>query len=79
MIKTTCTPHNTDLHLSIPKNYVGKRVEVLLYTLEEIMTEATGGQKKMKASDYAGSISKKQAHSILKHVKQSRKEWERDI
>ena len=79
MIKTTITPHNTDLHLSIPRNYVGKCVEVLLYTLEEVMTETKGEAKKIKASGYAGTLSKKQADALLKHVKQSRKEWERNI
>ena len=36
MIRTVVTPKNTDLHLLIPKDYVGKQIEVLLYTSEEV-------------------------------------------
>ena len=28
MIRTVVTPKNTDLHLLIPKDYVGKQIEV---------------------------------------------------
>jgi len=31
MVRTRLIPANTDIHLSIPMNYVGKEVEVMLY------------------------------------------------
>ena len=37
MIRTVVTPTDTDLHIAIPKDYVGKQVEVLLYTTDEPM------------------------------------------
>ncbi len=35
MIRTVVTPKDTDLHIAIPSDYVGKQVEVLLYTTDE--------------------------------------------
>lgn len=35
MIRTVITPVNTDLHIAIPSHYVGKQIEVLLYTTDE--------------------------------------------
>jgi hypothetical protein len=35
MIRTTITPKNTDLHITIPQEYVGKELELLVYTIDE--------------------------------------------
>jgi hypothetical protein len=35
MIRTTITPQNTDLHITIPQEYVGKELELLVYTIDE--------------------------------------------
>ncbi len=35
MLRTTITPENTDVHISVPQRFVGKKVEVLLYTTDE--------------------------------------------
>ena len=79
MIKKTVTPHNTDLHILIPEGYVGKRIEVILYSVEE--AEATGVQagRRKKPSDFAGTLSREDAKGLLDHVIQSRNEWERGI
>ena len=37
MIHTTVTPINTDLHLLIPKDYVGKQIEILVYPTDEVI------------------------------------------
>jgi hypothetical protein len=39
MIKTIITPQNNSYSLQIPDNYIGKKVEVLLYTLDEVDEE----------------------------------------
>ena len=36
MIQTTIIPENTTLHINIPKNYVGKKVNAIFYIDEEI-------------------------------------------
>lgn len=35
MVRTIVTPQSTDLHISIPKKYIGKRVEVIFFDLDE--------------------------------------------
>jgi len=79
MLHTTVTPVNTKVSLTIPEEYIGKKVEVLLYTLEEAETKHPASTTKKKPSDYAGSLSPKAAELFLKHIEQSRNEWERDI
>ena len=77
MIRTIITPENTDIHLSIPDNYVGRKVEVLMYAMDEPMEME---QKKTSTmAQFWGIISKKTAEDILIHATQSRDEWDRDI
>jgi hypothetical protein len=39
MVKTSFTAHNQQFLLHLPKSFVGKRVEILAYTQEEILKE----------------------------------------
>ena len=79
MIHTTITPDNTKVFLTIPKEYIGKKVEVLLYTEEEAEQRNSVVTGKKKPSDYAGSLSLQAANKFLKYIEQSRNEWEKDI
>lgn len=40
MVRTILTPQNTDIHLSIPKNYIGRKIEVMYYPVDELMEES---------------------------------------
>jgi hypothetical protein len=44
MIRTTITPLNTDMHITIPQEYVGKQIELLMYSIEE-------GKQKTESND----------------------------
>ncbi len=79
MIKTQVTPQNADLHIALPPNYIGRKLEVILYAVDEPVGLANPGPQKKRPSDYAGSLSKQEAEKMLKHIEQSRNEWERDI
>ncbi len=79
MIRTSITPVTTDLYLLIPKEYIGKKVEVLLYTLEEAEAAPFELNIKKKPSSYAGTLSHKAANEMIKNIEKSRNEWERDI
>ena len=74
MIRTILTPLNTELHLAIPKEYVGKQVEVLLYTSEEVQPQANLGRA---ASSMRGklNLTDEQLADFHQHIKQSRDEW----
>jgi hypothetical protein len=80
MLRTIIIPENTNINLLIPKDYIGKRIEVLLYAVDELwenIPEIT--PVKRKPSDFVGCISKETAQVMLYHIEESRKECERDI
>lgn len=37
MVRTSITPEQTDIHISVPQNYVGRKLEVLLYPVDELI------------------------------------------
>lgn len=39
MVKTSFTAHNQQFILHLPKSFLGKRVEILAYTQEEVQKE----------------------------------------
>lgn len=73
MIRTIITPQNTDIHLMIPKDYIGKQLEVLVYTTDEI-TIADGTNI---SSAYKGklNLSELQYQEFQSYISNSRKEW----
>lgn len=40
MIRTLITPENTNISLEVPASFVGKKVEVIAYTLNESIEKA---------------------------------------
>ena len=77
MLRTIVTPDNQNVSIHVPQEYVGKQIEVLLYATDEIKPEVPKNAKTLKPSDFAGTLSKKDALKLLKDVEQSRNEWER--
>ncbi|HUZ61494.1 MAG TPA: hypothetical protein VMU83_22145 [Hanamia sp.] len=71
MIRTVITPTNTNIRLSIPKEYVGKPIEVTCLPLEEL--EQNSSKKTMR--DFWGVISDETAKILYEQVDQNRKEW----
>ncbi len=78
MIHTVVIPTNTDLHLLIPKDYVGKQIEVLLYPSDEVQEEKAN---KINTATLRGklNLSDEQYKDFQQHAKELRGEWERDI
>ena len=79
MYKATVTP--TINQIPIPAFYIGKKIEIIVYTVDEISNdiEPTELITKKNPSDYSGSLSKEAANQILFDIKQSRNEWNRVI
>lgn len=79
MIRTVITPENQDVSIHIPENYIGKKIEVLLYAVEELSEQES--PKKKKASDFRGSLklSDEQYNDFQTHLKDIRNEWHNDI
>ena len=77
MIRTIVIPKNTDIHLSVPINYIGREIEVLLYAKDELEVEKIMSKKTL--ADFTGVLSENDYQSLKIHTEQARKEWNRDI
>jgi len=77
MIKTIVIPQSNSLYLAIPNSYIGKEIEILLYSKEELMLEKPNLKKTM--ADFSGVLSESDYQSLKIHTEQARKEWNRDI
>ena len=51
MIRTIITPNTQTVHFNIPKDYVGKELEVIAFTKEEGMEEEKPSSKKFASFD----------------------------
>lgn len=74
MIKTVIIPKNNKLQVSIPDSYIGKEIEVLLYSKDELEQKKPENIKSI--SDLWGSISDETANYLHKELEESRKGWE---
>lgn len=79
MVKTIITPDKKDILISIPENYIGKKIELIYYTLDEIQESRQPLTNKMKPSDFIGTMSKELGEEMQAYIKKSREEWERDF
>jgi hypothetical protein len=77
MVRTSITPEQTDIHISVPQNYVGRKLEVLLYPIDELINEPDEKPIKRKPSDFAGTLSKEEGAKFHKYLKEIRNEWDR--
>jgi hypothetical protein len=78
MIRTVLIPDNTNVHLSIPRNYVGRKIEVMCYPVDELLEENEALPPK-NMSSFRGILSSDEADQLQEYVKKSREEWNRDI
>lgn len=78
MIKTIITPQHNSYPLLIPENYIGKKVEVLFYALEEVMEEKQAPATK-KPADFFGTLSKEEGEQFHQYITKTRNEWDRNI
>jgi len=77
MIKTVISPKKSTYPLPIPANYVGKTIEVLLYSIDEPVESKEKLTK--KPSDFFGSLSQEAGDKFHTYINQSRTEWDRNI
>lgn len=77
MVKTIVTPKNNSLTLEIPNSYIGKEIEVIFYSKEEILEDKS--ITKNNISKYRGIINDAEYQALKSYTDQARKEWTRDI
>jgi len=72
MVHTIITPDNTNVKLSIPPNYVGRRIEVLYYPVDELTEEKPITPKNM--ASFRGALSEEEGIELQEYIKRSRAE-----
>jgi len=77
MIRTVIKPDKRYIKLDIPKEYIGKEIEITYLPLNEVNRTTSIPAKTMK--DFWGKLSDDTAKKLHEHVAQSRDEWERNI
>lgn len=74
MVKTIAIPQNNTYNLIIPNDYIGKKIEILFYAIDEVAVQNSVA-KTIKLSDkYKGIISKEQGQDLNDHIKKMRSE-----
>jgi hypothetical protein len=78
MIQTTLIPDSSTIHITIPTNYIGKKMHALLYIEEEI-TQPIPTLLTQKPSAFFGTLSQEAGAEMHLHAIKTREEWNRDI
>jgi hypothetical protein len=68
MIKTHLTPKEQNISITVPQDYVGKEIEVLVYAVDELKEKDTVVLPKQKLSELAGALSKETTQKMLNHL-----------
>ena len=76
MIRTIITPQQADILISVPPQYIGKKLEVLLYAVEEITEEVA---PPVTMAQFWGILSDEAAQDLREASVKSREEWDRNI
>ncbi|MEJ7678816.1 MAG: hypothetical protein WKG06_13345 [Segetibacter sp.] len=76
MTRTTITPTNNSIVLPVPEKYICKKIEVLMFDMEEVTVEPGDRNTKLKPSQLRGFLSKDTAEALQQHIQQSRNEWD---
>jgi len=77
MTKTLITPFESTYNLPIPAHYIGKSVEVLLYSIDELIENKEPNKK--KPSDFFGTLSVSEGEKFQEYLTNTRLEWDRNI
>ena len=73
----TIIPNENTYLLPIPVNYIGKRLEILLYSDIEVAENKPSNAK--KPSDFFCTLSTDEGEKFQDYVTNSRLEWNRNI
>lgn len=78
MIKTIAIPQSNNYNIALPNSYIGKKIEILVYALDEVAEEKATTPRKTMA-DFNGILSENDYQSLKEHTDQARNEWNRAI
>jgi hypothetical protein len=78
MVRTLLTPQQQNISIQVPKDYLGRQIEVLLYPIDELIEEEKE-QTPNNAAKYKGIFTKEEGKKFNEYIKQARDEWDRDF
>ncbi len=73
MVRTVLTPDKAAVLLAIPPQYIGKKLEVLLYAVEELTETAQPNTM----AQFWDTLSDESAQDLRTQIEASRQEWDR--
>lgn len=73
MIKAVLYPERDEISLKIPSHYIGKKVEVLVFSDEE--SEGPGIEPRATLGEFMGILTPEEADELQEYVRKSREEW----
>jgi len=78
MVRSTVTPNEANVSVHIPENYIGRKIEILLYPVDELIEEKPA---KKLAKNLRGSLklSDEEYKSFQQYATNIRNEWDRDM
>lgn len=76
MIKTIATPLENSFNIAIPNQYIGKKLEIIIYALDEIMENKI---PKKTMADFWGTLSDESANDLNTRTIEGRNDWENRI
>jgi hypothetical protein len=81
MVSQIITPQKetVELEVTLPANYIGKKVYCFFYIEEEVENGKVSISSAKKPSDFFGILTPEEADKFDKHTRQIRNEWDRDI
>jgi hypothetical protein len=71
MVKSSLIPQSDTITLSIPFNYIGKRVEILLYTDEELHEETSAGPHDSGVTRFKGLLTDSEADKYQQYLQKA--------
>ncbi len=80
MVLQVITPEKEqfDLPVSLPKDYLGKKVHCIFYTEDEAKNVNVPVTSRKKPGDFFGIFSPEEGEQFDKHIQKIRGEWERN-
>ena len=79
MIRTVVTPCDNMISIPVPVDYIGKKLEVLLYAFEEVIEETNHFTCGHSASRFKGLLTDNEADKYHQYLQRARQEWDRSI
>jgi hypothetical protein len=79
MIKCTITPDNKTVAIDVPETYIGKQIEVLLYSTDELKEQTPVLSPKKTSLRGALKLTDGQYKDVQQYLNDVRNEWNRAI